>query len=381
MALPKWTYAVHDLLTNAKIGELPLSGVKYNEVLNDSGQLSGQFVVDSRANSRRRVKDPYDATTPCRRCVYVYRDEVPQWGGIIWTRRYDSASRTVQIGCGDWWSYFDHRKVLPLLTPPVDVEFEIANLLVTQTGVDQNAIARYLVTLAQSHTGGDLGLVFDNPTSTSGVVRDRTWPGFELADVGEQLRQLANILGGPDVAFDVSLDSDQLPTRLMRIGTPRLGQQGAPWVWEVGGNVTDYTWPSDGTRYAKRMFATGKGDELGMPIAMAEDTTRPTWPLMETDVGYSTVSTPSVLQAHADSDQVVSRLPVVLPTLTVRGDRVPRIGEWAVGDDGLVRILDDFMPNGIETSMRIVRADITASDADQDESVTFTMAPLLDDVA
>jgi hypothetical protein len=93
------------------------------------------------------------------------------------------------------------------------------------------------------------------------------------------------------------------------------------------------------------------------------------------------VSDPDTLQEHADADQSSSRLPVVLPTLTVRGDRSPRIGEWGVGDDGRVIVEDDFHTNRIETSMRIVRADVTPASEDTDESVTFVMGPLLDDVA
>lgn len=377
-----WTYTVHDLLTNAMIGQLPLTGVKYDLTLNDSGSLSGSFTVDSRANPRRRVKDPYDATMPTRRCVYAWRDGVPQWGGIIWTRRYDSNTREVRIGCGDWWSYFDYRKILPVLTLPVSVSepFEVAELAVSTIGVDQNAIARYLVTLAQSHAGGDLGLVLDS--TTSGTVRDRTWAGFELAETGDALRRLAGVQGGPDIAFGVSPspDASGRPVRTMRVGDPTIGQQGSAWVWEYGANVTRYTWPSDGTRYASRMFGTGDGSDFGTPIAVSEDV-RAGWPLIEAERAYRNVSDPDTLQEHADADQAASRLPVVLPTLTVRGDRSPRIGEWGVGDDGRVIIEDDFLVTRIETSMRIIRASVTPSDNGEDERVDFTMGPLLDDVA
>ncbi|WP_367128334.1 hypothetical protein [Saccharothrix sp. HUAS TT1] len=379
---PEWTYTVHDLLTNALLAELPLTGVGYNLVLNDSGSLGGSFSVDRRRNPRGvRVRDPYNTTMPCRTCVYAWRDDVPQWGGIIWTRKYDSTTGVVNIQAADWWSYFDHRKVLPLLSFPVAVEFEIAELAVSQVGQDQNDIARYLVELAQSHAGGDLGLVLD--ATTSGIDRDRTWRGFELADVGEELRRLSQVLDGPDIAFGVSPSVDPVtgrPVRTMRTGDPMLGQQGAAWVWEYGANVTSYTWPSDGTRYAARTIAVGNGMEYGTPVAVSES--RPIgWPLTETETSYSSVSEPDTLQEHADSDQIVSRLPVVLPTLTVRGDRTPRIGEWGIGDDGRVQIEDDFHTTGIETSMRIVRADVTPADDGQDETVVFTMAPLLDDVA
>jgi hypothetical protein len=117
MPAPVYTYMVHDLLTNAPLGELPLTGVRHGRRLNDAGAFTGTFDLDAKTSTRRRVKDPYDWTMPVTRCVYAYRDERPVWGGIIWTRRYDSSTRKVQIGAADWWSYFDHRRVIPIDRP------------------------------------------------------------------------------------------------------------------------------------------------------------------------------------------------------------------------------------------------------------------------
>ncbi len=380
MPVPAYTYMVHDLLTNAPLGELPLTGVRHGRRLNDAGEFAGTFDLDSKTTTRRRVKDPYDWTTPVRRCIYAYRDERPVWGGIIWTRRYDSATRKVQIGAADWWSYLDHRRVVPLLppNPPID---HVAPQQVRYDNVDQNEIARQLVQLAQAHTGGNIGIQLDG--SFSEILRDRTYAGYELTAFGDALRNLATVLDGPDMMFGVAstLDTRGRPIRQLRIGEPYLGQRGSAHVFEYGGNTTAYTWPTDGTRYASRSFATGDGAAEGMPIAVAEDRDRYTngWPLTETEQGYSGVTDPDTLQQHADADQLAARLPVVLPTLTVRGDMHPVVGEWSVGDDARVEIEDDFMVRGISTPMRIIADEIAPGD--DAEVVTLTMAPLLDDVA
>lgn len=380
---PVYTYTVHDLATNTLLGELPLTNVKYGKRLCDSGQMSGTFRVELAADPNRRVKDPYDITTPCRRCIYVLRDEVPQWGGIIWTRKYDSRTKQVQIGAGDWWSYFDHRKVLPVLTLPVNPSFDIANKLVSYTGIDQNTIARNLVALAQTHTGGNLSIV-PSDTQLSLIPRDRNYRGYENRNVGDALRELAGVINGPDMMFDVGpLDASSRPTRVFRQGTPHLGQQGSAWVWEYGGNVVDYTWPSDGSRFSSRTFAAGAGMVEGTPIAVSEDTDiyARGYVLTESETMYSTVSDTAVLQSHADADQEAARLPVVLPVLQVRGDMSPTVGEWGMGDDARVSIVDDFFPNGVDTSMRIVAAEVTPPEGESDEQVMLTMAPVLDDVA
>ncbi|HVK21382.1 MAG TPA: hypothetical protein VM677_08480 [Actinokineospora sp.] len=384
MSAPTYTYMVHDLMSNAPLGELPLTGVRYGKRLNVSSGAQGQFVVEPRQAARRMVANPYDLTMPARRCLYIYRDEVPQWGGIIWTRRYDSSNGTVQIGCGDWWSYFDHRKVLPVLAPPIAVNYEVAELEVAYPGsTDLNAIARGLVALAQTHTGGDLGVLGDGTLSSDPAAR--TYRGYELVDVGEALRQLAGVIDGPDMMFDVdkTLDANGRPVRRFRQGTPRLGQAGSAWVWEYGSNLSGYVWPSDGSRYASRVLATGEGTAYGTPIAVAEDTSRYAlgYPLMERESGFSTVSDTAVLQSHADAEQAASRLPVVLPQIEVRGDMSPMVGEWGMGDDAQIQIEDDFFPAGVDTLMRIVGADITPPDGSNAERVVLTMSPLLDDVA
>jgi hypothetical protein len=383
MATAVYTYTIHDLLTNAMICEIPLTNVKYGKKLCNSGAMTGTFTVDVASNPSRMVQDPYDVTTPCRRCLYVWRDEVPQWGGIIWTRKYDSRTRQVQIGCGDWWSYFDHRKLLPVLTLPVNPQFDVANKLVSYTATDQNTIARNLVALAQTHTGGNLNIV-PSDTQLSLINRDRNYRGYENQDIGTALRQLAGVINGPDMMFDVGpLDASGRPTRVFREGVPRLGQQGSAWVWEYGGNVVDYTWPSDGSRFASRTFAAGTGMVEGTPIAVSEDTTiyARGYPLTEAEASYSTVSDVTDLQQHADADQEAARLPIVLPVLEVRGDMAPMVGEWGMGDDARVIIVDDFWPNGVDTSMRIVAADVTPPEGGTDEIVKLTMAPVFDDVA
>lgn len=377
MAAARWTYLVADLRTNIIIGELPLAGPRMTKTLNAAGTLTASTLPLS--DRRMRALDTFDMTRPARRAIYALRDARPWWGGVIWTANRDSTSDTVSIGAGDFWTYFDHRKVLPVLTVPPPNYNYVAGRSVSYGGIEQNQLARNLVALAQSHTGGNIGITVD--ASSSGIVRDRTYLGFELTDVGEALRQLAGVIDGPDILFDVGgPDTAGRPTRLLRLGTPLLGQQGSPHVWEVGGNILSYTWPSDGTRMATRTFAVGDGIDQGALIAVAEDTVRYAdgWPLLESESGYTTVTSTGVLQEHADADQLGARLPVVLPKLVVKGDAAPRVGEYGPGDDARVIVRDNFFRSGIDTPMRIIAIEIAPGEAV--EAVTLTMSPLLEDV-
>ncbi len=379
----EWSYLLADLRSNIITAEIPLAGARISKRLGAAGAMSGTWTLSTRWGG----DDPYSLTRPARTALYALRDGRPIWGGVLWTSDYDSERGTIALGAADWWSYFDHRKLLPVL-PPTPAVTDVAALTTVYTQVDQNDIARALITRAQTHTCGDIGITFD--AGLSDTLRDRTYPGYDLSDVGTALKQLSEVEGGPDVQFDVSseLDSNGRPVRLLRLGTPLLGQVGSPWVFEAGGNVLNYRWPSDGTRMATRTFAVGEGSETGQLIAVAEDTARydDGWALLEADTNYSTVTDTTTLQGHADGDQYAARLPVVLPTLTVRGDgtnargRVvgPAIGDYNPGDDARVVIQDAFFANGLDTRMRIVALDIDPGD-NTVETVGLTMSALADD--
>ncbi|MCO1575036.1 hypothetical protein M8C13_04585 [Crossiella sp. SN42] len=380
MVLPIYTYTVADTRTGVTGDELPLTGVKYSKILNGSGAFSGTLPLGSPEVQRL---DPYELTTPAHQCIYVWRDGRPVWGGIIWTRRYSKSSNAIEVQAGDFLSYFDRRKLLhPLTSEAYSDALYVPGLSLSWAAVDQNQIMRELIDNAQAHTGGDVDIAFDLTVNT-GVFRDRTYYGYELVDVGEALRQLSTVIGGSDFRFDVDFpDSNGKVVRRLILGDPLLGQAGSPWVFELGANILDYTWPSDGTRMATRTFAVGQGQEKDGPIAVAENLGRYVdgWPLLESETSYSTVLETSTLYAHAQADQELARLPVALPTLVVRGDADPAVTDYSPGDDARVIIRDDFFTgSGLDTRMRIVSIEVAPGE--KSEEVTLTMSPMLEDVA
>lgn len=388
MALPVYTYEIRDLASNALLETVPLRDTSFTKVLNDTSSFSGSLPLPL-YNSLGQLREAYELTTPAHTCVYVYRDTKPVWGGVIWTSNYDSEQGQVQIGAADWWSLLDHRKILPVLAAQAftDTAF-VAQLKTTYSSTDQNEIARQLLTQAQAHTGGNLGIVAS--TMNSGILRDRTYPGFSMTSLGDALRNLAGVIDGPDIRFDVGAAGvDGKPVRLMLIGTPRLGQEGSEHVWEYGANIQSYTWPRDATRMRTRSFAVGEGSDEGTPIGVFEDTGLYAngWTLLEDDSSYDRTSgATSTLIDHAQADQELGGLPVVLPQLRVRGDVAPTVAELSPGDDGRVVINDHFHGyappagnRGLDTYMRLVHMDVKPTEAG--ELATLTMAPMLEDLA
>lgn len=381
--MAKWTYHLADLITGAITAEIDLTQVKISQKLNAAGTMTGTWVVPSGWSG----DDPYTLTMPARTMGVALRDGRPLFGGILWTRQPDDTEQSVALGFSDWLSFFDHRFVLPTFTPDGTTS-QVSALSTLFAQVEQNDIARALLTQAQAHTGGNLGIVVD--TTVSGILRDRTYAGHELVDVATALKQLAEVIDGPDFAFGVApvLDTNGRVVKTLRLGNPRLGQSGSPHVLEWGANVTGLEWPSDGTKMVTRAYATGEGMDVGQLVAVAENSAAYSdgWPLLEQESSYNTVSTDETLQEHADADLYRNRLPVVVPSLTVlgsgldsRGRKVyPAVGEVEVGDDVRVVIKNWFFRAGIDSRMRVVSLDYQP---DGVETMTIAVNPILDDVA
>jgi|GEM_PF-1335408 len=367
---PEWTYLVGDLRSGLIAGELPLYNVRMSKTLGESGTVNASLLVSGAVRG-----DLYQLTTPARTALYALRGDRVWWGGIIWTRRYNSQSGMLDVGGADWWSYFNHRKVLPVLNPGDEVSTRV-----TEFAGDQNQIARDLVAQAQSHTGGDIGVQLDG--SLSGVERSRTYYGYELNSVGDALTALQNVEGGPDMMFDCAptLDGQGRPVRLLRIGAPTLGQLGTAHVLEYGGNVAGYSWQSDGARMATRWFAVGAGMDYSQLTAWAQNESRHAdgWPLLEGESNYSTVESLSTLQGHAEADLWAARLPVALASMDMVPGKSPGVGEISPGDDARVVIDDDFFRAGLDTRMRVVSITVSPGEV---EKATLTMGALTEDVA
>lgn len=360
-----YTYLIADTRTGQILDELPLTGVTFDKKLNDVGTFRGNLQV---TDPNVRIRDPRVLTTPGRSCLYVDRDGILLWGGIIWTTTYAVSTGSLEIGAADFLSYFEHRFVLgtPLAadvvsTPPI-----------TYAGVDQLAIARDLLRLAQSHPGGDLGVGFTGPDS-SGVTRTISYKPSDLKVVADALKDLATAAGGFDFVVDVRYGEDGRPVRELRAGYPKLGQTGGPYVWEFGANMIDFSWPQDASIMGTRVFTQGSGGEA---LGEAEDDTAAGqgWPLLELTSSQIDTDDPGLLRDWAAGTLAVQGRPVALPELTVRADAYPQVGLYDVGDDARMVVDDLFFPGRqLDVTMRILSLAVTPGDEGQ-EQVQLTVS-------
>ena len=362
-----------DSVTGVPVAELPLSGLSYGSKLNDAGDCTAVLPLpplDS-AGGRELAAVFNDAVTEVRRQLVIERDGVPVWAGIIWASPYADAQPSRTVRAAEWWSYFRRRIVLTTRV---------------YTQVDQLTIARQLMTDAlavNSFAGQDMGFAFDDNLST--VLRDRSYASPERVNVGEMVEQLAAVINGFEFAIDVRWASSGALEKRVRTHYPRRGRPFSQTglTFEVGRNITDFVWPSDGTRYANVVHGVGAGDQpralrasrfafgeiqppadggLGVPIV--EDV------LSRTDISRLTT-----LASITAATLAMKARPVVVPEITVRADASPVFGSYVVGDSCRVRIqqgVSPRFPDGLDVLRRIIAWDVQVAD-DGSESVVLTL--------
>lgn len=102
-----YKYILTNLLTNRVIAEVPFINVNWGRAIKSAGQFSGDIaVVDDTAHLNL-----YETTMPAKTGLYVMRNDVCVWGGIIWSRSYNADKKTLSVSGLEFTSYFSHRKI------------------------------------------------------------------------------------------------------------------------------------------------------------------------------------------------------------------------------------------------------------------------------
>lgn len=349
-----YTFIAADLVTNTILDELPLSGVTAGFTLNGVGSFGATLAL---GDDKVKKIDAIGATQTGRTVVYIDRDGTLVGGWILWTRRYDSETKKLTLGGQDLWSYFRRRMIR------ADAVF---------AGQDQLAIAQSIINTAQAATGGNIGIQVG--AETSGVLRDRTYYGYELKQVAEAVEQLSAVQGGFDFRIDVSYVGG-VPTRRLILGYPFVGQPAnvSNLVFELsnGGNIKSYTYDEDSTTQATSETATGSGDGPARltSVQTNADLITAGYPLLEDTTSYGDVIEQATLDGHAVADLAAHDEPVVVPEFVVDPDSDPVLGSYICGDYARFIINDERFPRhtdgtaGYDQWQRISQINLAVPDA------------------
>lgn len=376
-----YRWFVGDLRTGKIDRTIDLVDTRWSSTITDDGTLEGSFPLRSGEWPSARA----DAAPAKQYLAVAYiddsGDETMLAAGPIWTSRYDDTTGVLQVGAAALSSYYDHRKVMPVLADGENP----AEASVTYDAAQLGLIAKRLVELAHSHTGGELPVVLpsDADLGGAGTTHTRTYPGYELGWIGERLQQLTEVDGGPEIQFAPRRRTDDARyiEWVMRIGvqpTMLLTQAGAPWLFDrtvPQSPIQAISVDTDGSGQTFRSWAAGQGEAEGRPI-IYEDATELVdlgWPLLESEIASTdNVSDEDTLRGHAREDLAHGAAPIETWTVTVDRDARPNVGRYAAGDWCSLRIRDhDYLPDG-DHDMRIL-----SKSGDTSASVTLQMVPQL----
>lgn len=105
-----YRYITCNVLTNEIVAEIPFQDVSYSRTLKDAGTFSGTIPILP-IEAGVNYLDMYESTMPGKTALYVMRDDVCVWGGIIWSRQYEATERMLNVSASEFTSYL-HKRVI-----------------------------------------------------------------------------------------------------------------------------------------------------------------------------------------------------------------------------------------------------------------------------
>lgn len=258
------------------------------------------------------------------------------------------------LNAGGMWDYFDRRYVLPVL----GVDELPSDVTTTVSGMSLRTIAKWLVQQAQSWPYANVPIDFEPPITGT---EEREYPGGSYVTVGEALRDLTEVEGGPEITFRPKLtDSGTHVHWDLLTGTPQLNQGGADHYWDLSAPAP-FAAPTnldrDGRDLATDVYTVGGGSGAGKLEAKAANRALNLagFPMMETVEQRNSVTEPDELQAYANESAVRYSAHTETFQLRVKRDQDPVLGTYWPGDWATIQIGKNVrMPAG-RYRVRIIR--------------------------
>jgi hypothetical protein len=345
-------YVFADALTGKVIEEVPLSSVSFTNTL-DGGEFRGTFSLDQTGMDNQQL---VDASIPGRCYVIAESDSRVWWGGLIWSRTYQSQAKVAQI----------YAKTLDQYPTKRILE---SNAEFNSTG--RRNIFRYLwshmmedpysiqVTVPPLFDNGDLQVPF-------------TWSASEIKTFKSVMDSLATADGGFEWTIDWYRTGNSYERKL-RIGQP-LGQlqSASNVVFEYPGNILNY-WRNDTIGSAgTNVFGVGSGEGDAMPVVevVHQDLLDGGFPRLDTSVSFKDISSLDALENLTVKQADILRPPQPVYTVQMKADREPAFGDWGLGDWCRLVFKDPLHPDpGVTYTTRILGWDFKPGQSDAAEEV------------
>lgn len=375
MVVDQFRAFVLDTVTGKIAGSIPVVDPKWGLKLNDGGTITASIPATSREVANINIKA---ATTPLRKSLgFSYGDFILEAGPIL-HRRYDEKAKKLELTAVGLWSIFDRRKALPGWALRIGIPAATANLSLGPLSF--GSIGRELVRISIDENPYGLGKLNVVLPPLEPGPHIKNYPGYDLRWIGDSLRDLTQLQGGPDIRLRPRFDGSD-PTVVEWVyeaGDPLLSQDGPDWFWDGTRPKTDvvgFGAEESAEGVAARAWVPGSGQEKVMLIGAATNLSlvEDGWPWTEVDNAAKEEENLDFLTSLAQADLAAASGPEVQFSVTVRADGSNKLGEYLPGDFALVKVPDNHPM--LEPGLQRVR--IMAMDGSWDNHVKVTVSPFI----
>lgn len=259
------------------------------------------------------------------------------------------AAGGVILPFGGLWSLLDNR-VVTARDFGDGQGVELAGSVVDYLGPSLGQIAAGLVWSAQRRPNGGFPFSVSAPAEPP-PSRQRTYEGFNVTNnaVGKRLREITEVINGPDIAFRPKWVPGAEGSRVewvMHHGTEGMPEIGQPRTFTLDltapkGTFAEPTIKAQASRFARAyMSGEGEGAATVMEIVSKQPHELDQYmPFLETAEGDSQASNPDLLRTRGRA--VVQATDLVQISTEIVGDRpgMP-LWTWHTGDAMVVRVPD-----------------------------------------
>lgn len=354
--MTNYRYVFSSLRNEQVIEEIPLYGVFMDMELNVGGQFNGTFNLDQTGKMNSAL---LDATLPGKTFVTVERNDIVVWAGIVWSRVYQSQSKSMQLFAQSFESYPQYQIIENDLAYVDDTR----NIFIQLWSNMQSTAARNL--------NIEVPPLFSPPASSNFVeVR-----AIDYKFYSEIMDSLADAADGFDWYIGVSKDSQYYRKKLV-VGNPNLGVGPSDYmtVFEYPGSIINYYCTESMAESATDLFLFGSGEGSSIFSNRVENTTmlNQGWPRYDKDVSFKDISVNSNTFIELSAQEAVNRTPPMqVLKVTVKSNKDPVFGSWNLGDTVKVVIKDARFPDGFQQNTRIVKWELRPQSSDNSEEASL----------
>ena len=332
------------------IAEIPLYGVYLDLELNAGGRFDGTFNLDQLGKDNQTL---VDATIPGRTFVAVEREGIPVWIGFVWSRVYQSQSKSCQLYAQSFENY---------------PQYQLVRETIISTA-EQLLLFRNMWTSMQSVSGRNMNIFVPTESLTTVISKTLDVVTTDLKYYGFLMYSMSDAVDGFDWYIAVNKTGNTY-NKILKYGYPTVGSTDPSLVtFEYPGSILNYYATETMSTAATNVFTIGAGEGSSMLTYESEQDAMIEQGFARWDLVSSRkdISDQLLLNTVGATEGAKRKPPMMVVKPTLKANLEPTFGSFGLGDACNVTIDDPRFPNGFTFNGRIVKWILQPSSSEHTE--------------